>query len=233
MHLAPPLPQNLLAPWLQRAASSPSLLALAAEHFLLQGFKGALARAISLVPMARLPWGCCQQLNKAPSSRYLARTDFTRFRKEIGKRRHERREGVGECVAVALPGPTVTVAVPGIITTQSHLVPEGCNSNKEYPGCTGEDTSGAYSGAIHLRATYLGYWSCQIGCASSRLHCAGDTERLMLFVFAFLDSVKHDRDISESFPEDAWNPLLAKLSESLPPVVVLSAGCRFCHHHQN
>ena len=142
-------------------------------------------------------------------------------------------EGVGECVAVALPGPTVTVAVPGIITTQSHLVPEGCNSNKEYPGCTGEDTSGAYSGAIHLRATYLGYWSCQIGCASSRLHCAGDTERLMLFVFAFLDSVKHDRDISESFPEDAWKALLAKLSESLPPVVVLSAGCRFCHHHQN
>ena len=114
MHLAPPLPQNLLAPWLQRAASSPSLLALAAEHFLLQGFKGALARAISLVPMARLPWGCCQQLNKAPSSRYLARTDFARFRKEIGKRRHERREGVGECVAVALPGLTVTVAVPGM-----------------------------------------------------------------------------------------------------------------------
>ena len=138
MHLAPPLPQNLLAPWLQRAASSPSLLALAAEHFLLQGFKGALARAISLVPMARLPWGCCQQLNKAPSSRYLARTDFTRFRKEIGKRRHERREGIGECVAVALPGPTVTVAVSGIITTQSHLVPEGCNSNKEYPGGMGK-----------------------------------------------------------------------------------------------
>ena len=52
MHLAPPLPQNLLAPWLQRAASSPSLLALAAEHFLLQGFKGALARAISLAIFA-------------------------------------------------------------------------------------------------------------------------------------------------------------------------------------
>jgi len=69
---------------------------------------------VAALTMARLPWGCCQQLNKAPSSRYLARTDFARFRKEIGKRRHERREGVGECVAVALPGLTVTVAVPGM-----------------------------------------------------------------------------------------------------------------------
>ena len=70
---------------------------------------------VAALTMARLPWGCCQQLNKAPSSRYLARTDFARFRKEIGKRRHERREGIGECVAVALPGPTVTVAVPGAV----------------------------------------------------------------------------------------------------------------------
>ena len=55
--------------------------------------------------------------------------------------------------------------------------PSACVKLQMQSSCTGEDTSGAYSGAIHPRATYLG--SC--------LHCAGDTERLMLLVFAFLD----------------------------------------------
>ena len=55
--------------------------------------------------------------------------------------------------------------------------PSACVKLQMQSSCTGEDTSGAYSGAIHPRATYLG--SC--------LHCAGDTERLMLLVLAFLD----------------------------------------------